>query len=148
MESIMTVTRTGPDGAVASPQAMDGGGDRYIAWEASPRQFQASVAASNVLQSGGDMDEAFRAAKAVMEPEKGNGDRTTMEPESDMLDLTADKKAVEMRRYMLAVARLGSGKFDDLSNEQLLDVVCLVKQAVIPIEQWVKVTRQVMEQAR
>jgi len=49
---------------------------------------------------------------------------------------------------MLAVARLGNGNFDNLSPAEMLDVICVVPQPVIPFDQWQDVVNTIEEQAK
>ena len=51
-----------------------------------------------------------------------------------------EKNDNAQRRYLLAVCRLGSGRFDGLSNDDLLDVAYLLNNTIVGFNQW-KVNR-------
>jgi phytoene/squalene synthetase len=45
-------------------------------------------------------------------------------------------EATSQRFYMEAIARYGTGQIDDLSDDELRDLVCVIPKKVVPYEKW------------
>ena len=97
------------------------------AFRADARQIEASKAAQVAMRQGKSKEEVFKAAKDAYES-------ALVEPAGAAPEMDDD---VKLRiRWLRAVCRLGSGKFDDCSPMELMDVAMLVDRPVLPFEQW------------
>ena len=92
-----------------------------------PKSLAGSVAASKVLEAGGTMQDALGAAINARNKEKA-ADQSR--PPMDNPELE------DMIRYIHAIARLHSGRFEDLSVQGMFEVAMLCPLAVEPYENW------------
>jgi hypothetical protein len=92
-----------------------------------PKSLAGSVAASKVLEAGGTMQDALGAAINARNEEKA-ADQSR--PPMDNPELE------DMIRYIHAIARLHSGRFEDLSVQGMFEVAMLCPLAVEPYETW------------
>jgi len=92
-----------------------------------PKSLAGSVAASKVLEAGGTMQDALDAAINARNAEKA----------ADQSRPPIDNPELEdMIRYIHAIARLHSGRFEDLSVQGMFEVAMLCPLAVEPYENW------------
>ena len=92
-----------------------------------PKSLAGSVAASKVLSDGGTMQDALDAAINARNAEKAEDQSR---PPIDNPELE------DMIRYIHAIARLHSGRFEDLSVQGMFEVAMLCPLAVEPYENW------------
>jgi len=144
-KSFFKVETKGPDGDSVT-EKLDTH-DRKIAWNANSIQLEASIAAADVQKAGGSVEEMLEAARKAAN-EKGGLPEDLPEARHKAGDVTMPRKYTPFDRWMLAVARLGNGNFDNLSPAEMLDVICVVPQPVIPFDQWQDVVSTIEEQAK
>jgi hypothetical protein len=84
--------------------------------------LDAAVAAQKAFEKGED---PFEAAKKVAESQPVEVN------EDDPVEVEALR-----RRYLLAVCRLGSGRFEKLNTRELLDIALLVQNDFDSIADW------------
>ena len=92
-----------------------------------PKSLAGSVAASKVLEAGGTMQDALGAAINARNAEKA-ADQTR--PPIDNPELE------DMIRYIHAIARLHSGRFEDLTTQGMFEVAMLCPYPVESFETW------------
>lgn len=130
-KNVFHVESKAPDGRTVT-EALDVR-DRRIAWNANSIQMEAAIAAADVQKAGGSVEEMLEAARKAANDKGGIPDPL---PEASGRPDGVVPQLDRFHRWMLAVARLGSGRFDGLSKAELLDVVCLVQNPVTPFDQW------------
>lgn len=93
----------------------------------SPKGMAGAVAANEVLKNGGTVDQAIDAAVAAREksPEQAPREEVKIEPEMEL-----------MLRYIHSIARLHSGRFEDLTPQGMLEVAMLCPYPVNSYEDW------------
>jgi hypothetical protein len=91
----------------------------------SPRGIAGSVAANDVLKNGGTIDQAIDAAVAARNKAPEIQQDDPMDPEMEL-----------MLRYIHAIARLHSGRFEDLTPKGMLEVAMLCPYPVTAYEEW------------
>ena len=89
----------------------------------NPRQLRAARAAQKALSEGKDPFAAAQEAAGLDDSPK---------PAPPAVDTN------NVRLYALAVCRLGHGRFEALSTEQLLDVMCVVPVHFNSYEVWLQ----------
>jgi hypothetical protein len=94
----------------------------------SPRGIAGSVAANDVLKNGGTIDQAIDAAVAAR--------NKAPESQPDQPDVPLDKEMELMLRYIHSIARLHSGRFEDLTPQGMLEVAMLCPYPVNSYEEW------------
>ena len=99
-------------------------------WKANVLEVQLAKAAHQALKDGKDPMQA--AQERLKEMGLNEDEQEADEPEANP----------DVRRYLLAVCRLGSGQFEHLSNADLLDVACLVKLAMHSAKEWAEIRKQ------
>jgi len=95
-----------------------------------PKSMAGSVAASKVLADGGTIQDALDAAIKARNAEKAEpaqpaGQGSVPNPELE-----------DMIRYIHAIARLHSGRFDDLTVQGMCEVAMLCPYPVESYEAW------------
>ena len=98
------------------------------AFRADARQLAAAQAAQVAMNQGKSKAEIHAAAKDAYES------AVVVAPAPTEFSAEDEMKI----RWLRAICRLGSGKFDDCSPRDLLDVAMLVETPVIPFDAWVK----------
>jgi len=93
----------------------------------SRKGLMGSVAAQQVLSAGGKIEEAVEAARKARLG-------TPEEPEQAAPELSPELE--EMIRYVHAIARLHSGRFEDLTPLGMLEVAMLCPYPVCSLEEW------------
>jgi len=95
-------------------------------FKANPLEVQLAKAAQAAIKEGKD---PYAAAKIRL-----NAMGLDEAPEAEAKP--------DVRRYLLAVCRLGSGQFEHLNDADLMDVAALVKLSFHSLEQWEDVREQ------
>ena len=97
-----------------------------------PKSMAGSVAASKVLAGGGTIQDALDAAikarnaeKEQSEPAQPAGQGSVPNPDLE-----------DMIRYIHAIARLHSGRFEDLTTQGMFEVAMLCPYPVESFETW------------
>lgn len=122
------------EGSTAKPWKKESAGTapEAKAFVANTRQFAAAQAAQVAINQGKSKGEVFEAAKSAYE--------SAIEPPAKhQEEHTEDELKI---RWLKAVCRLGSGKFDDCTPRDLIDIAMLVDKPVIPFEQWSQAAKE------
>ena len=94
-----------------------------------PRSMAGSVAASDVLKNGGSVQDALDAAIKARNAEKAaDQSRPPLDVPNPELE--------DMIRYIHAIARLHSGRFEDLTPQGMFEVAMLCPYPVESFEAW------------
>lgn len=110
------------------------------------RQWDAAIAAAEVQKAGGNPTEQIQAARKAYFAMSEN-----KKPEPVSNPVPDPEQTVEndmLRRYLIAVANLNAGKFQDLSTAELLDVCLVAKTPVVGMEEWANSISSLVEAAR
>ena len=91
----------------------------------SPQGIAGSVAANDVLKNGGTIDQAIDAAVAARNKAPVAEPEVQLDPEMEL-----------MLRYIHSIARLHSGRFEDLTPQGMLEVAMLCPYPVNNYEEW------------
>ena len=91
----------------------------------SPQGMAGSVAANDVLKNGGTIDQAIDAAVAARNKAPVAEPEVQLDPEMEL-----------MLRYIHSIARLHSGRFEDLTPQGMLEVAMLCPYPVNNYEEW------------
>ena len=91
----------------------------------SPQGMAGSVAANDVLKNGGTIDQAIDAAVAA------RNKAPEVQPEPEL-----DPEMSLMLRYIHSIARLHSGRFEDLTPQGMIEVAMLCPFPVNSYEDW------------
>lgn len=94
-----------------------------------PKSMAGSVAANDVLKNGGTIQDALDAAIKARNAEK---ERI---PEPAQLG-EPNQELEDMIRYIHAIARLHSGRFEDLTPQGMFEVAMLCPYPVESFESW------------
>jgi len=97
------------------------------------KQVHVAQVAQAVLDKGGTMEEAEKAAKVAFSAWKGE-DKPIGYPGHN--GQAFDEQEQMLSRYLKAMIHLSSGKTEGLTTQELLDAACLVKQPMANIEEW------------
>jgi hypothetical protein len=100
-----------------------------------PRGLAGSVAASAVLSAGGTIQDALDAAIKARNAEKA-ADQSR--PPMDIGVPPPNPDLEDMIRYIHAIARLHSGRFDELTIQGMFEVAMLCPYPVEPYETWLE----------
>ena len=92
--------------------------DVLASFVANPRQIDAALAAEEARKDGKSEEEVIEAAKTAYE------------------DFAPQPGQSNARDYLLAICNLALGDFEQLDNERLVDVACLVRAPVHSQEVW------------
>ena len=96
-----------------------------------PKSLAGSVAASKVLSDGGTIQDALDAAIKARNAEKA------ADQSSPPMDTGVPNPELEdMIRYIHAIARLHSGRFEDLTTQGMFEVAMLCPYPVESFETW------------
>lgn len=125
---IITEVIKGPDGQVISERGL-GANEIPPPIVPSSRNMNGAIAASEVLSHGGGIRDALDAAvKARSETSDAPGGASDGPP--------ADPETLAMIRYIHAIARLHSGRFEDLTPLGMLEVAMLCPYPVCSLDEW------------
>lgn len=95
-----------------------------------PRSLAGSVAANEVLKNGGSVQDALDAAIKARNAEK----EQAQVPSTQIGE--GNPELEDMIRYIHAIARLHSGRFEDLTPQGLFEVAMLCPYQVEDFETW------------
>jgi len=93
----------------------------------SPQGMAGSIAAADVLKNGGKIDDAIDAAVKA---------RSKVQEVQQQQEQAASPEIEIMLRYIHAIARLHSGRFEDLTPQGMLEVAMLCPYPVNSYEEW------------
>jgi hypothetical protein len=91
----------------------------------NPRSLAGSVAANEVLNNGGTIRDALDAAIKARQAER---EEPPILPDNPELE--------DMIRYIHAIARLHSGRFEDLTPQGMFEVAMLCPYPIESFESW------------